>query len=102
MTSDEKSVALLQDLVDLMKARHPANEVMGADEAATYLDVSKSFFWELVHLHKIPYAPLKGAKSRGRVVFRKQDLDAFLAAQLVRGPQDAMKLNDARRHRRAA
>jgi excisionase family DNA binding protein len=88
---------LLQEVVDLLRARHPANEVMGIEEAAAYLDVGETFLRELIALYKIPHAVLKGKKSRGRIVLRRVDLDAFVASQLVHAPQDAQKQQDGRR-----
>ena len=62
--------AILHEIADLLRARHVAKDVMGAEAAAAYLDVGLTFFREMVALYKIPFVPLKGARGRGRVVYR--------------------------------
>jgi hypothetical protein len=88
---------ILQEICYLLQTNHPATDVMGIKSAAAYMDVSPNFLRELIGRHKIPYAPLKGRKSRGRILLRKIDLDAFLRSQLVNGSEDALALADGRR-----
>lgn len=88
---------VLQEIADLLRARHAAPEIMGIPEACAYLGLGETFLRELIALYDIPHAVLKGNKTRGRVVLRKKDLDAFVESQLVNSPDDARRLQDGRR-----
>ena len=90
-------IQLLQEIADLLRTRHPANEVMGIEEAAAYLGIQKTFLAKLVSLRKIPAAYPNGIGKRRRVLLRKVDLDAFLESRLVRTEADAVRMNDGRR-----
>ena len=96
-------IALLREIRDHMKAHAPAKDVMDMEESAAYLGVSVRFFRELISYYKVPPARLS-TNQRGRYVFRKRDLDEFLASRVVRSPQEDMRLSDGRRreHRRNA
>lgn len=92
-------IQLLQEIRDLLQVRHPANENMDIEQSANYLGIGKTFLRELIVLYKIPYAPLRGKKGRGRVILRKVDLDEFRDSMLVRSPKDQLRLQDGRRMR---
>ncbi len=89
--------AVLLEIRDLLRANQPVKEVMTEEEAATYLNISRVFFRELVALYNVSHAWLRGPQTRGRKMFRKKDLDAFLETRLVGSPADASRLMDGRR-----
>lgn len=89
-------IQLLQEIADLLRANRPANEIMGIEEAAAYMNMGETFLRELIGLYRIPHAPVKGKKRRGRILLRKKDLDDFINSRIVHNPQEARKIQDGR------
>jgi excisionase family DNA binding protein len=51
---------------------------MTVSDAATYLAISKSYLYRLIHERRISFYKPSGSKRAGRVYFKIEDLDAFL------------------------
>lgn len=61
-----------------------ALEVMNVDEAAAYLRISRRSLYRLMALHGTGPSRLPVVQvSPGRRVFRKKDLDAYLARRIA-------------------
>lgn len=78
---------ILQEIRDLLTAYTPAREVMTADEAAEYLRVSRAHLWELKLKYRLPFSKM----GKGRIAFRKGDLDNWLNTNTIRKPEDEIR-----------
>lgn len=61
-------------------ATNPVNDVMNLDDAAKYLNVSKSYIYKLTSRRDIPHYKSKGGKL---LYFKREELETWMTAKRV-------------------